>query len=354
MPRKMIIILSLLAILLLAYFCIKTKSPVIEDDLEARSGADLVSEGMGWANVSADGRELLLTGSAPTEALRSQAGDIVKNIWGVRAIDNQLTVESESIAVAEPKNYDLVVTYDGVNVLLEGYVPDEATRSDIVEATKLRMGASNVIDKMTIEAGAPAGWGDSIKRAAIDHLSDYTNMTAHFHNTDLSITGYVASESMRDQLEQRSSQSLTNQYTLIDFNVKLEDVEPVVVHVAAIDCQNLFNNLLSNQKIYFEVSRARIKSESDTLLEKLAEVALKCPDTRIEIAGHTDSSGPRAMNQKLSEMRAQAVVKRLVEKNINSNRLVAIGYGEMKSIANNKTVEGRAENRRIEFNILGD
>jgi len=179
-------------------------------------------------------------------------------------------------------------------------------------------------------------------------------LTAHFHNTDLSITGYVASESMRDQLEQRSSQSLTNQYTLIDFNVKLEDVEPVVVHVAAIDCQNLFNNLLSNQKIYFEVSRARIKSESDTLLEKLAEVALKCPDTRIEIAGHTDSSGPRAMNQKLSEMRAQAVVKRLVEKNINSNRLVAIGYGEMKSIANNKTVEGRAENRRIEFNILGD
>jgi len=156
MPRKMIIILSLLAILLLAYFCIKTKSPVIEDDLEARSGADLVSEGMGWANVSADGRELLLTGSAPTEALRSQAGDIVKNIWGVRAIDNQLTGESESIAVAEPKNYDLVVTYDGVNVLLEGYVPDEATRSDIVEATKLRMGASNVIDKMTIEAGAPA------------------------------------------------------------------------------------------------------------------------------------------------------------------------------------------------------
>ncbi len=352
MPRKIVIILSLLAILLLAYICTKNKSPVIEDDLATLSGADLVSEGMGWANVSADGRDLLLTGTAPTEALRSQAGDIVKNVWGVRTVDNQLTVEP--IAVAEPENYDLVVTYDGDNVLLEGYVPDEATRSDIVEAAKLRLGASNVIDKMTIESGAPAGWGDSIKQAAIDHLSDYTHMTARFHNTDLSIAGTVASEDIRDQLEQRSTHSLTSQYALIDFNVKVEEAEPVVVHVAAIDCQKLFNDLLSNQKIYFEVSRARIKSQSDALLEELAAVALKCPDTRIEVAGHTDSSGPRTMNQKLSEMRAQAVVERLKEKNINANRLVAVGYGEMKPIANNKTAEGRAENRRIEFNILGD
>lgn len=350
MPRKLIIILGLLAILLLAYFSIKAKSPVIEDDLEMRSGENLVSEGMAWANVSADGRELLLTGIAPTEALRSQAGDIVEDVWGVRTVDNQLTVESIA-AVAKPKNYDLVVTYDGVNVLLDGYVPDEATRNDIVEAAKLRLGASNVTDKMTVVSGAPSGWGESIKRAAIDHLSDYTNMTARFRNTDLSVTGHVASENMRDQLEQRSSQSLTSLYTLTDFNVK---VKAAIVHVAAIDCQKLFNDLLSSQKIYFEVSRARIKSESDTLLDELVSIALKCPDTRIEISGHTDSSGSSTMNQKLSEMRARAVVKRLMEKNINSNRLMAVGYGEIKPIADNRTVEGKAENRRIEFNVLGD
>ncbi len=352
MSRKIIIILSLLAILLLAYFCIKTKSPVIEDDLVTQSDTALASEGMNWAGVSTDGRELRLTGVAPTEELRSQAGEIVKNIWGVNTVDNQLTVES--IALIEPQDYNLVVTYDGATILLEGDVPDEATRSDIVAAAKLRVGATNVIDKLVIVSGAPSGWGNSVKQAAIDHIGDYMNMTARFHNTDLSISGRVASVNLRDQLQQRSTQSLMSQYSLTDFNVEVQEIEPAVVHVAAIDCQKIFNDLLSNQKIYFEVSRAIIKHESDALLEELAAAALKCPDTKVEVAGHTDSSGPRAMNQKLSEMRAQAVVERLMAKSINANRLTAVGYGEMKPVANNKTDKGRAENRRIEFNILGD
>ncbi len=349
MSRKIIIVLSLLAVFLLAYFCIKINSPAIEDDLVARSEAALASEGIVSANVSTDGRELRLTGVVPTEEFRAQAGDTVRGVWGVRTVDNQLTVES--MAATDVENYDLVVVYDGVSVLLEGYVPDEVTRSDIVKAAQSHLDTLNVIDKLSVLSGAPAGWGDLVKQAAIAHMGDYTDMTARFHNTELSISGHVASEDLHDQLQHYFSQSLKTPYSLTAFNVK---VKPDAIHVAALDCQKLFNDLLSDQKIYFEVSRARIKSESDALISQLADVALKCPDTKIEIAGHTDSSGPRAMNQKLSEMRASAVVQRLVAENISADRLIAVGYGEMRPIADNKTDEGRSKNRRIEFNILGD
>ncbi|MCF6346018.1 MAG: OmpA family protein [Thiomicrorhabdus sp.] len=353
MSKKIIIILGLLAIILLAYFCIKAKSPTIESDLVTRSNTALVSENIRWANVSTDGRELRLTGVAPTEALRLQAGKVAQNIRGVNTVDNQLTVESN--VATEPKDYNLVVNYDGVNVVLEGYVPDESVRNDVVEAAKARVGRSNVMDKLTIESGAPSGWSDSIKQAVIDQLKNYTSLTASFNNTDLSISGNVASVKLRDQLQQRSAQVLQSSYSLIEFNVEVNVIEEAAtVLVDAISCQKRFNDLLSTQIIYFETSKAVIQKKSDALIDELATVALKCPDTNIEIAGHTDSSGSHAMNQKLSEMRAKAIVKRLKEKNINEDRLTAIGYGETKPIADNKTEIGKAKNRRIEFKIIGD
>ncbi len=352
MSRKIIIVLSLLAIFLLAYFCIKAKSPVIEEDLVTRSTTALVSEEMTWVDVSTDGRELHLSGIAPTEELRSQASDIVRNIQGVRTVDNQLTVAS----IEKAEDYSLVVTYDGVSVLLEGYVPDEAVRSDLIEAAKIHLSESNIIDKLMIKSSAPAGWGRAVKQAVIGHLGDYINMTARFRNTNLSISGHIASEDLYGQLQESLGQSLKPPYSLSGFNVKVSEFEPELdaTHIATVDCQKLFDRLLSKQKIYFEVARLRIKKESDALIDQLADVALKCPDINIEVAGHTDSSGPRPMNKILSDMRAEAVVKRLIEKNINVDRLVAVGYGEMRPIADNKTEEGRAENRRIEFNILGD
>ncbi len=349
MSRKILIVLSLLAIFLLAYFCIKINAPAIEDDLVTRSEAALSAENMTWVGVVADGRELSLTGTAPSKEIRQRAGDIVAAVWGVRSVDNQMTVERTDNDKLE--SYDLVVTYDGVSVLLDGYVPDEATRIDIVAAAKQHLGDTNVIDKMKIVAGAPDGWGETVIQAALAHLDDYVNMTASFHDTELSVSGRVISKKLYDTLQQHTDESLKPPYSLSGFDVKVNESK---ADVAAADCQRLFNDLLSERKIYFQVSRAVIRRESAALIDELAEVALKCPETRIEIAGHTDSSGPRSMNQKLSEMRAQAVVERLKMKNVDPERLIAVGYGEMRPIADNSTDEGRAKNRRIEFTILGD
>jgi OOP family OmpA-OmpF porin len=77
------------------------------------------------------------------------------------------------------------------------------------------------------------------------------------------------------------------------------------------------------------------------------------PSTTAEIEGHTDSVGPDAYNQTLSEQRAQAVVDALVNSGISRDRLMARGYGESRPVASNDTDEGRAQNRRVAVTVSG-
>ena len=73
---------------------------------------------------------------------------------------------------------------------------------------------------------------------------------------------------------------------------------------------------------------------------------------KIEIGGHTDNTGDKARNKALSQSRAKAVKDYLVSKGVDATRLSAIGYGDTKPLADNKTEEGRAKNRRTVFKVL--
>ena len=74
--------------------------------------------------------------------------------------------------------------------------------------------------------------------------------------------------------------------------------------------------------------------------------------TVIEIAGHTDSTGPDSYNQSLSERRANSVAAYLRSRNVNSQRLITLGMGESRPIADNSTESGRAANRRVEITLV--
>lgn len=88
-----------------------------------------------------------------------------------------------------------------------------------------------------------------------------------------------------------------------------------------------------------------------TILDQVALALEECPESNVEVAGYTDSSGSEAGNQRLSEQRAQAAVDYLVGKGVDRARLTAVGYGQAEPIADNGTPEGRAANRRLEFKI---
>jgi outer membrane protein OmpA-like peptidoglycan-associated protein len=111
--------------------------------------------------------------------------------------------------------------------------------------------------------------------------------------------------------------------------------------------------LIIKQQVHFETGSAKIMSDSDVLLQEIADVLSRNPKIRrLEIQGHTDNQGTPAINKTLSEQRAQAVRDRLVSLGVNSGRLEARGYGSERPLVPNVTANNRARNRRVALVIL--
>ncbi len=104
--------------------------------------------------------------------------------------------------------------------------------------------------------------------------------------------------------------------------------------------------------VFFDTAKSTLKPEGMAELDKVAASLKEWPDVRIEIAGYTDSVGGDKYNKKLSEDRAKAVRDYLVSKGLAAARFEVNGYGKTKPVADNKTAEGRAKNRRVELNRL--
>ena len=108
------------------------------------------------------------------------------------------------------------------------------------------------------------------------------------------------------------------------------------------------------EKVFFEFNKAVIKHESYSLLDEVAMVILDHPEIKaIEVAGHTDADGNDAYNLKLSQARAESVRNYLAAAGVAMDRLEAHGYGETVPIDSNQSETGKANNRRVEFVILG-
>ena len=124
----------------------------------------------------------------------------------------------------------------------------------------------------------------------------------------------------------------------------------VVVKAADMADQLASKGVVDLYGIYFDTDKTDLKPDSTPTLDEVANLLKIDRSLKLEISGHTDNTGDKAHNQKLSEGRASAVVKLLVTKyGIAASRLVAKGYGDTKPVAPNTTDDGRAKNRRVEL-----
>jgi OOP family OmpA-OmpF porin len=105
------------------------------------------------------------------------------------------------------------------------------------------------------------------------------------------------------------------------------------------------------KQIFFNTGSATLTTRSYTALDEMASVLKSNPGLQLTIEGHTDNIGKPEKNQLLSEDRANAVMNYLQQTGIQVSRLKANGFGEQRPVANNGTLEGRAVNRRVEFNV---
>jgi outer membrane protein OmpA-like peptidoglycan-associated protein len=101
--------------------------------------------------------------------------------------------------------------------------------------------------------------------------------------------------------------------------------------------------------IHFATGKAEILEESRPIIAEIVSLLKKRPALRIGIEGHTDSTGNPAANKTLSTARAKAVADAIAATGISSSRLDPIGYGQERPIADNRTEDGRAKNRRVEL-----
>ena len=103
--------------------------------------------------------------------------------------------------------------------------------------------------------------------------------------------------------------------------------------------------------VLFDFDKSTIKPEAAAILDRLVAFMNENKDKRVNLSGHTDSIGTERYNQSLSERRANSARDYLAKKGVDSSRISAQGFGETKPIADNKTKEGRAKNRRVEIKV---
>ncbi len=137
--------------------------------------------------------------------------------------------------------------------------------------------------------------------------------------------------------------NFTKDGQLVDKDITLAPIEVARVEE---------NTKIVLNNIFFDFDKSILKSESFPELKRIAALMKENPTMQVEISGHTDPVGPEAYNLGLSERRAKAVSKYLVEQSVGSDRIKTTFFGETQLIDKSNTREGNRKNRRVEFKIL--
>jgi outer membrane protein OmpA-like peptidoglycan-associated protein len=106
--------------------------------------------------------------------------------------------------------------------------------------------------------------------------------------------------------------------------------------------------------ILFDTDSSVLKTSARSLLDDVADVLQRYPETNVLVKGHTDDTGSETHNQQLSERRSDSVRNYLITRGVASPRLTALGFGESMPVASNSTASGRSQNRRVELQIAAN
>lgn len=287
--------------------------------------------------VQGDGTALTLTGEALDSAGFTQI---------MKAAETPPAGVSVKSSVLPPhiSPYVFAVRRDQDGLTVSGFYPDMQAHHELLEALSHDFMKEKVTDVSAIGSGAPEDFL-AVITSALSYLARLEKGELSLADTQLHLSGTALSPQAAEQIvaEIRAAVKLPFQ---VDVEIEVAQPGP---HTDAQDCQALIADLMGRGTILFNSNSAQMTHGSRSLLDRLAYVLARCPDTRVVVEGHTDSVGDGRINQRLSQARAQAVVKALEQVGVMSARLSAIGYGASRPVATNETEVGRARNRRIEL-----
>ena len=118
-------------------------------------------------------------------------------------------------------------------------------------------------------------------------------------------------------------------------------------------CQNAVDAHLADRPVTFQAGRQELSDGGMAVLDLVAAEIRSCA-AAFEVASHTGAEGDAAINLQLSQRRAEVVVRYLVQRGVDAQRLRSVGYGETQPLATNRSDHGRSANQRLEFRIVGE
>ena len=358
MSRTVIWLLGLIALALLIFLCVRNHLPDIQEDILNRTAGALSAAPTKWAKVAVEGRNVSLTGIAPSEALREKAVETAGAVRGVVSVNDRLTVaQALPEAVLAPKPVVVHLPYktqfakNASGLVLTGSVPNEELRRMLLQLAKEKFGAEHVKDQLQIDSGAPQGWQQAVAMA-ITNLALFDMGSASLVDTEISLSGRVASEQTKNEVVTALQKRLPDNFSA-EVNLTVPQLVVEEIHRdSGLFCKERFNKKIAGHSIHFSTDSVNVRAQSETVFNMILEFAASCPNSIIEVAGHTDSHGSKTYNMWLSRKRAIATMNKLIYRGMPADRLKVIGHGEESSLAGNDTRKGQAENRRIEFNYL--
>jgi|GEM_PF-1901539 len=351
-------------------------SPRIEQDISDRVNTTLAEKGLLWADVTVNGRDVELRGTAPNGEAKSDAVRVVSHVFGVsKVIDNlkvagakNTPVSGTSVTetatsstiddVAEEAKaagiYTLEIDKNGGDVVLNGNVPDQDSKDVLMKLAALHYGKDHVKDNLTVVKGAPAGWR-AAAGAVLMHIANLENARVMISGTDVMVSGTALDEQFSDQVQNNVKTVLPRSYKAV-FAVEVVTpttaaVEPAEgtssTDVSGTTCDHMAD--VSQQKLHFGFDKATLTEAHTKPLKAVAKLVKGCDEGKIVVAGYTDSTGSALYNKWLSQQRAEAGERGLIREGVDKGRMKVIGYGENYPAASNRTRAGRAQNRRVEF-----
>src|SRR5690606_22745394 len=226
-------------------------------------------------------------------------------------------------------------------VIAEGIVPDQATKARILDRLREVYGSDRVVDRIQVESiPTPPNWGEYVAGMITPGLQRISGGELEINGQSVRVTGQVVNEAQRQQVASELSLASNSHYTVTN---ALE---------TGGSGQNLLDATLGDRIIEFESGSARLTPLGEDILAEMAESLIEIGDARVQIVGHTDGIGNRQANLALSHARAEAVREHLTTLGVPRPKLSVLGKGPDEPVADNATDEGRARNRRIQFQIL--
>ena len=236
-------------------------------------------------------------------------------------------------------------------VQLRGFVYDQNAKTAVRSYASSIFGSANVSNSLRFSNNLPENWAIQVL-AGLEVVSLLNHGSLIIEPHTILLKGKSANPDIMSIASEMLSEKLDHD---ILYTLNLEYDELLIPKPKGPDAQKCvldINNVIETIGIEFAPGEIVLQKSSNDTLRKMADIMQTCYTVPMEIGGHTDSQGRKSLNLSISQARAEAVMDSLLSYDILTGNLIAKGYGESTPIADNKTVEGRNQNRRIEFTLI--